>query len=667
MIQIGLEFKEMSHGFKKVESKIKGFEKMTMSMSKVVFGAFASIGLAAVTGLGVAVKKAAEFEQEMKRVKAITNATDEEFKQLQQTIIGLSNKTGISTSEIAHGMQEMAKFGFDAQKIMKVMPDVLNATIATGKDFATVLKVVEGALSEFGLKAEDTTKVVDVLTKVSFRTRADITKMGEAFKYAAPLAKQLGVSMEDTAAMTGLMVNAGFEGGIVGRTLRAAFTRLAGPTDKAASLMSQLRIQTKKANGDMLPMIQILENIRQSTQNMGNAQKVATLKTIFGMEAQSGMIAVMERGGDAIQKMSEELQKSGGITEEVAREMNDTFIGALNRANARISNLLTLIGAPFADALKGLLNDFNDTFDKIFGENLEKLPDMLQGIKDKVIQFGKDLIDGMAANDFIEEVKRRMEDAKNFIVEKWDALVTKFDEVMKKIKDFWDKHGGSIKLAINAVLMEISSIWDTTWELLKDTFNTVWIFISDAFDFGLDLILDALAVFADIINGDWDKLWKDLGKMLNNAWNNITKLLGNTLGNLAKLAFKWGGKLISMLIDGIKSKFKDLAEAAASAAKTIAKFLGINSPSEAGPLHFSDKWMPNFMEMLSNGIEMGIPKVEDSVVDVSKVISQIGNDKPNQSNVSNVNNVNVYPQQSNINSRQLIRELNRISILGGAF
>lgn len=657
----------MSHGFKKVESKIKGFEKMTLGMSKVAVGAFASIGLAAVTGLGVAVKKAAEFEQEMKRVKAITNATDAEFKQLQDTVIGLSNKTGISTSEIAHGMQEMAKFGFDAQKIMKVMPDVLNATIATGKDFATVLKVVEGALSEFGLQAEDTAHVVDVLTKVSFRTRADITKMGEAFKYTAPIAKQLGISMEDAAAMTGLMVNAGFEGGIVGRTLRASFTRLAGPTDKASEKMRELGISVKFANGKMRPIIDIVSQFAKKTEHLANTEKVAAAKTIFGMEAMSGMIAIIEKGPEALQALSDELQKSGGITEEVAREMNDTFIGALNRANARISNLLTLLGAPFADALKGLLNDFNDTFDKIFGEKLEKLPEMLQGIKDKIIQFGKDLIDGMAANDFIEEIKRKMEDAKNFISEKWDALVTKFDEVMKKIKDFWDKHGASIQLAINAVLMEISKIWDTTWELLKDTFNTVWTFISDAFDFALDLLLDALAVFADVINGDWDKLWKDLGTLLTHAWDNIKKLLGDTLGNLAKLAFKWGGKLISMLIDGIKSKMDALGDAAASAGKVIAKFLGINSPAKAGPLHFADKWMPNFMEMLSKGIEMGIPKVEDSVVDVSKVIAQIGNDKPNQSNVSNVNNVNVYPQQSNINSRQLIRELNRISLLGGAF
>jgi hypothetical protein len=67
-----------------------------------------AVGAAVAAGIGTSVKIAANFEQAMARVKAVSGATDEQLAQLENTARELGATTQFSASEAAEGMNFLA-------------------------------------------------------------------------------------------------------------------------------------------------------------------------------------------------------------------------------------------------------------------------------------------------------------------------------------------------------------------------------------------------------------------------------------------------------------------------------------------------------------------------------------------------------------------------------
>lgn len=106
-------------------------------------------------------------------------------------------------------MTELAKKGFTAKQTMQAMPGVISAAEASGASMATTSDVMASAIRGFGLEAKDSSHVADVLAEAANKSSADIGDMGQTFKYVAPIAKTLGMSLEDTSAASMVMADAG--------------------------------------------------------------------------------------------------------------------------------------------------------------------------------------------------------------------------------------------------------------------------------------------------------------------------------------------------------------------------------------------------------------------------------------------------------------------------
>lgn len=117
--------------------------------------------------------------------------------------------------------------------------------------------------------------------------------LGESFKYVAPLAGTLGYTAEDTAVALGLMANSGIKASQAGTTLRTAITNLASPTKEQAAEMERLHISLTDSNGQMLPMLDMVGDLRAAFTGMSEAEQSAAASTIFGKEAMSGMLAII--------------------------------------------------------------------------------------------------------------------------------------------------------------------------------------------------------------------------------------------------------------------------------------------------------------------------------------------------------------------------------------
>src|SRR5690625_7918032 len=106
-------------------------------------------------------------------------------------------------------------------------------------------------------------------------------------KYVAPIASDLGVSIEDLTAAIGFLGDAGIQGGQAGRQLRSGLQSLAAPTEGAASLMEELGINVFDAEGNMKSLPDVVKQLEKGLKGMSGQQRSAALETIFGADAMS--------------------------------------------------------------------------------------------------------------------------------------------------------------------------------------------------------------------------------------------------------------------------------------------------------------------------------------------------------------------------------------------
>lgn len=344
----------------------KGMQQARDEMSKTGFSArqasqdmeliqkaSLAIGTAVVAGIGASVKVAADFEAQMSRVKAISGATDEEFEKLKASALELGASTSKSASEVALGFEDMAAMGFEVNEIISAMPGVIAAAEASGTDLATTSGIVAAALNSFQMEAAEATKVADVLAMTANVSAANVQDMGYAFKYAAPVANTLGISMEELAAATGIMVDSGLEGSQAGTTLRMALLRLADPTKEGAEALADLGVKATDSKGNFLDFSEIIPQFVKGLDGMTDAQKAASLSTIFGSEAVSGMLAVIDGGPTKFNEFTKSLENSSGASQEAAAIMKDNLKGAFDEFKGSVESL----GIEVGDELLPLFTD----------------------------------------------------------------------------------------------------------------------------------------------------------------------------------------------------------------------------------------------------------------------------------------------------------------------
>jgi len=225
-------------GFSSSLNTVRATLKTTVSgMQTIARRARIGLLLGAAVGAGV-VKAAAEFEQSMARVRALTGATGSDFESLQAQALTLGRTTVFSARQAADAMGYFALAGFDTNKILTAMPATLNLAAAGQMDVAQAADIAAKVMAGMGIEAEGLGHAVDVLAKAFTSSNTDLVQLGTAFKYVGPVAKSAGVSMEEITATLMAVSNAGIQAGMAGTTLRGVLARLAGQPAELKKIQS---------------------------------------------------------------------------------------------------------------------------------------------------------------------------------------------------------------------------------------------------------------------------------------------------------------------------------------------------------------------------------------------------------------------------------------------
>lgn len=597
----GQDLKAFATGTGGAEERVSSLGNALTSTGK----AMAKPSIAAGGFLAMATKTATDFQAQMSKVGAISGANNKEMDKLSTLAREWGAKTKFSATEAGQALEYMGMAGWKTQEMVDGLPGILNLAAASGEELGTTSDIVTDALTAFGLQAKDSAHFADILAAASTNSNTNVSMLGESFKYVAPVAGSLGISAKDTSFALGLMANNSIKGSAAGTALRSSLVNLAKPTKQMQEAMDELGISLVDSNGNVKEGKILFDELREKFSKLSDAQKTQYAATIFGKEAMSGMLSIINTTDKDYNKLYTSLSNCNGQAEKMAETMQDNLMGALTNLKSAFEELqLSLVDSilPFFTKIVKFVTNLVNAFNSL-PQPVKSAIGIIIGsialLSPVFLVLGK-LVKSVGS--VIGIFKKLSGAAKIFKM--LPALITPHTLIV-----------GAAILAIGTVVYQVVKHWDELVDAAKEFGKAIANIFKKIGD-----------VISTIIDG-----WKIIiGSFVGWVKDMVKNIVDGLLGGLGKIKDKVvdTGKNIG---NGIKNGFKAV--------------LGINSPSKV----FAGYGV-NIGEGLVNGIDKQEDAIDNKFKGLGNKIKGLGDVKPEFADLNNLALSGTYGGSYGLNS-----------------
>lgn len=450
-------------------------------------------------GLADTINTYKDFEAAMSQVQAISGSTQSDLTRLTAKAKEMGATTKFTAAESAEAFNYMAMAGWNAEQMMGGIEGILNLAAASGEDLGTTSDIVTDALTAFGLKASDATHFSDVLAQASSSANTDVGMMGETFKYVASMAGSLSYSIEDVALMTGLMANSGIKSTQAGTSLNSVLTRLATNSSGAADAIAALGVNFYDSAGNARPLGTVMGELREATKGMNQEQKSNLANTVAGMEAQKGLLAILNASEDDYNKLADAISNADGASKRMSDTMMDNLSGDITLFQSAVDGLKISLGERMSNSW------------------LRDIVQWLTAQVPKAEQLFSDAMD--SAERKLDSIKRKFKDIS--ATDEWQNA-----DFFGKGKILWDEYivqpfsewwSSKVKAKMNVIAGDIGNAIGTG--LTVGVATILGIDISETIDEGNTLGASFAKGFSEGFDFDAvaSKLWDGLGSVVSKA------------------------------------------------------------------------------------------------------------------------------------------------------
>lgn len=617
-------------GIKKISSIAGAGMKATTAVLGVAATAVAVIGTAAI-------KVGMDFDSGMSKVKAISGATDEQLQQLRDKAIEMGDKTKYSATESAEAFKYMAMAGWKTEDMLNGIEGIMNLAAASGEDLARVSDIVTDALTAFGLSASDSSHFADVLAKTAASSNTNVGMLGESFKYVAPVAGALGMSVEDTSVALGLMANAGIKASQSGTYLRAILANMAQPTDTMAAAMDALGVSLENDDGSMKSLMEVMQDLRkgfgegsmssdefneklaklnaqlesgelneedyqEALENLtvamygtAGAEKAKYAAMLAGKEAMPGLLAIVNASEEDFHKLTEEIANCTGAAEEMAETMNDNLAGQLTILRGQLETFGIALSESVQEPLKDVVKEAQTMVSELktaFSEGgFEGLIDATGDVLAQAVQMIMD-----AAPQLIETAKELciqfinsiMEHSGEFASSGAELVTTLANAILELSGEMWSAAITLFTQFLAGLAENLPSILDTGMEAVTklgqalvdnapSLIESAGTIISTLFDALMEAMPRIGDAGVDILTKLTEAIKTNLPKMIPVALDAILKFTGSLRENIGHIVDA-GLKLIMTLADSLIQNLPALIEKVPLIVSNIAGIINDNAP-----------------------------------------------------------------------------------------
>lgn len=595
-----------------------------------------------IVGVGAAaVKTATDFEQGMSQVQALSGATGSDFEALRDKAIEMGAETKFSARESADAFTYMAQAGWKTDEMLSGIEGTIALAAASGEDLASTTSIVTSSLTAFGLGAEDAGRFADVLARAAADTNTNVSEMGNAFEYVAPVAGSLGYSIEDVAVAMGIMADNGIVAQRAGTSLRSLFTNLVHPVGQSADAVEALGISVENADGTMKPLSQTLVELRQKFSGLSEAEQAQYAAMLAGQEGMSGLLAIINASDEDFQSLTDSINNASGSAEEMADVMMDNTAGAVEQLRGALESAGIVIGeqlTPYirqlAEWITGLVEKFNSLSEEEqeqivkFGLILATIGPVLL-ILSKVVSIVGTVI---KAFKLLKGTMTTIKESVELVKAGYAGLATQMGGIPKLVAGISTGFGGMLApiMAVVAVVAVLVGAFVTLWKTNEDFRNKmteIWNSIKTSIDNFFDGVVERINALGfdfenitEVIKAAWFALCDVLAPVFEGAFKTIAIVLDGVFNQILSVMDIFIGLFTGnweQLGEGVKGVVSGIVETFANLGSNILSVVGDIGAEILNKLGFEKaaEGFQNFFDTLSDLFGQ-IPELLSSAIDV---------------------------------------------------
>ena len=546
---------------------------------------------AATTAMGVkAVKGFGDFQASLNQAAVIAGGTSKNIGELADVANHMGAVLPISAQDAADAMVEMARNGASLDDIKKQFPAIAEAATAAGANLQTTAGVVQQSMNIWGDSLKSPQQAAAILVQTANASNASIEDMQQALATIGSTAKMAGMDMQTTSEAIGLLTNRGFSAAQASDDLNHAITQMLAPSSIAKKKMDELGLTFVDSAGKMKPFPQILQEIADKTNGMGDAQKTAALKAMFGasgMKAIAPLLdAINNKTGDAKNSWSAyaaEQDKAAHSTAAATKFLQDQA----NDMQQNIGSKIEQVGGNWealrnkAMAAKGgvngaMLDMINQSIEWATTSN-NSMAQFIRGFVGLSPVIGPAITAVGAFTTNVGKIVGLVGGAvgaignlgRVFIVLKQAANVTEAITALEKLAKSSTiaktamvglQAGQAIFTGLKAAAVALGGGLQALWGIMLA--NPITLVIA-----AIAAVVAALVLFFTKTKAG-QQMWSNFVNFLKNAWNGLVSV-AQTVWNAITQAFQKPIEIIKTLWSGIKDFFSQLWQGIVSTAQGV--------------------------------------------------------------------------------------------------
>ena len=552
-----------------------------------------------------AIKVAGDFEAGMSKVQAISGATGEDMKKLENMAKEMGATTMFSARDAADALSYMGMAGWKTEDMMAGLPGILDLAAAGGTDLALTSDIVTDGLTGLGLTAKDTGMFVDIMAATCANSNTSVEMMGESLKYVGPVAGALGIEMGDLSLAIGLMGNAGIKSGQAGTALRAGLANMVKPTDDAKAAMEKYGVELVKNSDGSIDLMGTMNNLRNTLGDLDQTTQAQILTTIFGKEAMSGWAAIINASEGDFNKLSKAIANSEGKASDMAKTMQDNLKGAIDNMKSAFEGLLITIGQRLIPIFQSLVEGITNVF-TWFNNLNPAIQNVIIGVGGFLAILGPLLLIVGNVIIFIVKLSTSISALVTFfsaggagagilsaaigalsgpigiaigvitaliavgvlLYNNWDTIKAKCTEVWNSIKETVTTVWNNIKASTSEVWNNITSTLSSSWDAIKTVTKPAVDFIKDIVSSAWKFISTTTSTIWNSIKGIIQSVW-ELIKSIINFGAAAAKLAITTAWNAIKTVTTTVWNAIKSVIQTVWNAIKPIVTTGANAVKSV--------------------------------------------------------------------------------------------------
>lgn len=343
-VEVTAETSKLQRNLTSAQAQLQNFGRTCTNVGKdllMLSGAMAA-------PLVMAARSFAGFDDSMRLVQAVTQATDADFKALTKTAQRLGRDTSYTAQQAADAMVSLGRMGFSPTEIQASIDAVLNLARSTGTELAEAGDIAANSMRIFGIEASQMSDVADVLTVTANSSAQTLIDLFEALKMGGPQAAAAGESIRETSAAIAVLANMGIKGSLAGTALRKSFSQFAKV--KVQDQLRSVGVETVDTNGNLRKMAEIMRDIAKAMSTMPTAEKLAFAEDIFDIRGSLAGLT-LTANTDELDAMLAKLQDVEGVAADTAQKMDAGLGGAFRLLLSAVEGAMNAI----ADAMNSTL------------------------------------------------------------------------------------------------------------------------------------------------------------------------------------------------------------------------------------------------------------------------------------------------------------------------